>query len=38
MRIVNDHVELWPLGTGTNGVFVDGTQQADTQTTREEVE
>lgn len=37
MRIVNDHVELWPLGTGNNGVSLKGTQQADTQTTQEEV-
>lgn len=37
MRIVNDHVELWPLGTGINDVSLEGTQQADTQTTQEEV-
>jgi ABC-type lipoprotein export system ATPase subunit len=37
MRIVNDHVELWPLGTGIDDVSLEGTQQADTQTTQEEV-
>jgi ABC-type lipoprotein export system ATPase subunit len=38
IRIVNNHVELWPLGTATNGVFLDEIQQADTQMSREEVE
>ena len=37
IRIVNDHVELWPLGTGMNGFSLDGEQQAKNQTTHEEV-
>ena len=37
IRIVNDHVELWPLGTGMNGFSLDGEQQAENQTTHEEV-
>ena len=36
IRIVNDHVELWPLNIASNGVSLDGAQQADTQTTQEE--
>jgi ABC-type lipoprotein export system ATPase subunit len=37
IRIVNDHVELWPLGTGMNGFSLYGEQQAENQTTHEEV-
>jgi len=37
IRIVNDHVELWPLGNGVNGVSLDGDQQAENQATRDEV-
>ena len=37
IRIVNDHVELWPLGTGMNGFSLDGEQQAENQATRDEV-
>ncbi|HXL37937.1 MAG TPA: ABC transporter ATP-binding protein [Ktedonobacteraceae bacterium] len=37
IRIVNDHVELWPLGTGMNGFPLDGDQQAENQATRDEV-
>jgi len=37
IRIVNDHVELWPLGTGMNGFSLDGEQQVENQTTHEEV-
>ena len=37
IRIVNDHVELWPLGTGMNGFSLDGGQQAENQATRDEV-
>jgi ABC-type lipoprotein export system ATPase subunit len=37
IRIVNDHVELWPLGTGMHGFSLDGEQQAENQTTHEEV-
>jgi putative ABC transport system ATP-binding protein len=37
IRIVNDHVELWPLGTGMNGFPLDGDQQAESQATRDEV-
>ena len=37
IRIVNDHVELWPLGTDMNGFLLDGAQQAENQTTHEEV-
>jgi ABC-type glutathione transport system ATPase component len=37
IRIVNDHVELWPLGTGMNGFSLDGEQQAENQTAHEEV-
>lgn len=40
VRIVNDHVELWPLGTANdlNDVSFDGTEQANNQTTQEEVD
>ena len=37
IRIVNDHVELWPLGTGMNGFLLKGEQQAENQATRDEV-
>ena len=37
IRIVNDHVELWPLGTGVNGLSLDGEQQVENQATRDEV-
>ena len=37
IRIVNDHVELWPLGTGMNGFAIDGEQEAENQATRDEV-
>ena len=37
IRIVNDHVELWPLGTGMHGFSLDGEQQVENQTTHEEV-
>jgi putative ABC transport system ATP-binding protein len=39
VRIVNDHIELWPLGTAndSNSVSFDGTEQASDQTTLEEV-
>jgi ABC-type lipoprotein export system ATPase subunit len=37
IRIVNDHVELWPLGTGMHGFSLVGEQQAENQTTHEEV-
>jgi ABC-type lipoprotein export system ATPase subunit len=37
VRIVNDHVELWPLGTDINDASQDGAQQAENQTTQEEV-
>jgi ABC-type lipoprotein export system ATPase subunit len=37
IRIVNDHVELWPLGTGMNGFLLDRAQNAENQTTHEEV-
>ena len=37
IRIVHDHVELWPLGTGMNGFPLDGDQQAENQATRDEV-
>ena len=37
IRIVNDHVELWPLGNGVNGNSLDGEQQAEKQATRDEV-
>ena len=37
IRIVNDHVELWPLGTEMNGFPLDGDQQAENQATRDEV-
>ena len=37
IRIVNDHVELWPLGNGVNGNSLDGEQQAENQATRDEV-
>jgi len=36
IRLVHDHVELWPLSIASNGVSLDGAQQADTQTTQEE--
>lgn len=36
IRLVHDHVELWPLSVASNGVSLDGAQQADTQTTQEE--
>src|SRR5215471_16273253 len=29
VRIINDHVELWPLGTGMNEYSLDGDQQAE---------
>lgn len=39
VRIVNDHVELWPLGSGSemNGGALNGTEPADDQTSQEEV-
>lgn len=37
IRIVNDHVELWPLGTGMNGFLLNGEQQDQNQATRDEV-
>ncbi len=37
VRIVNDHVELWPLGSGRDGSFK-GTEQADDQTMQEEAQ
>src|SRR6266571_6430126 len=37
IRIVNDHVELWPLSIASNGVSLDGAQQAENQATRDEV-
>jgi putative ABC transport system ATP-binding protein len=37
IRIVNDHVELWPPGTGVNGFSLDEDQQAENQATRDEV-
>jgi putative ABC transport system ATP-binding protein len=37
IRIVNDHVELWPLGTGMNGSSLDGDQSAENSATRDEV-
>ena len=37
VRIVNDHVELWPLGTGMNGYSLDGDQQTENKATRDEV-
>jgi putative ABC transport system ATP-binding protein len=37
IRIVNDHVELWPLGSGMNGSSLDGDQPAENSATRDEV-
>jgi ABC-type lipoprotein export system ATPase subunit len=37
IRIVNDHVELWPLGNGVNGILLDEDQQAENQAARDEV-
>ena len=37
IRIVNDHVELWPIAAGMNGFSIDGQQQAENQATRDEV-
>ena len=37
IRIVNDHVELWPIAAGMNGFLLDGLQQAENQPTRDEV-
>jgi ABC-type glutathione transport system ATPase component len=37
IRIVYDHVELWPLGTGMNGVSLDGVEHTENQTTHDEV-
>lgn len=33
IRIVDDHVELWPLGTGMNEFSLDGEQQVKNQAT-----
>jgi ABC-type lipoprotein export system ATPase subunit len=37
IRIVNDHVELWPPGTDMNGFSIDEAQPADKRATRDEV-
>jgi len=37
IRIINDHVELWPIAVGVNGFSIDGQQQAENQATRDEV-
>jgi ABC-type lipoprotein export system ATPase subunit len=37
IRIVSDHVELWPLGTGIHGVSLDAGAQTENQTTHDEV-
>ena len=37
IRIVNDHVELWPIAAGMNGFLLDGEQQEENQETRDEV-
>jgi len=37
IRIVYDHVELWPIAAGMNGFSLDGEQQEENQETRDEV-
>ena len=37
IRIVHDHVELWPIAAGMNGFSLDGEQQEENQETRDEV-